>query len=184
MEKIILGFTGEMASGKGTAAKHLVEKYEASSYTFSTMLRDILNRLYLEQSRENLQMLSTILRKNFSEDVMANAILNDVEIDKNYIIAIDGIRRMEDIKHLRELPHFKLVYVETDVEKRYERITKRSQNSDDQNKTFDEFKIEQAQEAESQIKALKEYSDFVVENNDTKEELYSKIDKIISQLKK
>lgn len=183
MEKIILGFAGEMASGKGTAAKHLTEKYNASSHTFSTMLRNILDRLYLEQSRENLQTLSTALRKNFCEDIMANVMVNDVKNDENTIITIDGIRRLEDIKHLRELPHFKLIYIETGIRKRYERIIKRSENTDDQNKTFEEFEAEQNQEAESQIKILKEYSDFVIENNGTKEELHSKIDKIIESLR-
>ncbi len=44
-KKIILGFAGEIASGKGTAAKYLVGRHEAATYRFSTMLRDIVERL-------------------------------------------------------------------------------------------------------------------------------------------
>ena len=52
--KIILGFTGLIASGKGTAAKYFNEKYGATTYRFSTMLRDLLNRIHVEHSRDNI----------------------------------------------------------------------------------------------------------------------------------
>ncbi|MEK7625108.1 MAG: AAA family ATPase, partial [Patescibacteria group bacterium] len=68
MSKIILGFVGDLASGKGTICKYLKEKYGTESYRFSTMLRDILKRVYLENSRENLQRLSTVMRENFGQD--------------------------------------------------------------------------------------------------------------------
>ena len=70
--KIILGLAGEMASGKGTVAKYAATKYGAKSWRFSTMLRDVLDRLLLEQSRDNLQNLSTVLRQNFGEELWTN----------------------------------------------------------------------------------------------------------------
>jgi len=60
MKKIILGFAGEIASGKGTAAKYLAEKYGSGYFRFSTILRDVLKRLYLDESRENAQKISTV----------------------------------------------------------------------------------------------------------------------------
>ncbi len=68
MNKIVLGLAAELAGGKGTVAKYVTEKYDGSSHRFSTMLRDILSRIYLPDSRENMQKLSTILRQNFGED--------------------------------------------------------------------------------------------------------------------
>ena len=52
--KIIVAFTGRMASGKGTACSYFVEQYGATMFRFSNMLRDILERLYLEKNRENM----------------------------------------------------------------------------------------------------------------------------------
>jgi len=182
MAKIILGLAGEMGSGKGTIAKYVVEKYNGSSHRFSTVLRDILDRLHLEQSRTNFAKLSLILREHFGEDILASVIFHDTKDDANAIVAIDGIRRHEDIVHLRKLPHFKLVYVEANLEKCYERVVHRGENTDDLKKTFDEFRRDHALETELGIKELKEASDFVITNNSTLEDLYQQVDDIIQKL--
>jgi len=180
MAKIILGITGEMASGKGTAAKYVVDKYGAASLRFSTMLRDVTKRMHQKETRDNLQNISTCLRQCFGEDILAKVMAEDVKKDEGEIIVIDGVRRLPDIKYLREISGFKLIYIETDLEKRYERIVKRGENSDDLNKTFEEFKKDQEKEAEQQIKGLRFEANFTVDNNGSLEELYWQIDKIIN----
>ena len=72
MNKIIIGFIGKLSSGKGTACSYLVEKYQAQIVMFSQSLRDILDRVYLSHTRENMQKLSQILREHFSQDILAN----------------------------------------------------------------------------------------------------------------
>lgn len=181
MSKLILGIAGEIASGKGTVTNYIVNEYQAGAHRFSTMLRDILRRLYLEISRENLQNLSTILRQNFGEDTLSRAIAEDVKKDAREIVVIDGVRRLDDIKYLKKLPGFKLIYVEADIETRYERIIRRNENSNDQNKSFEEFSRENEQESEQQIKDLKNYADFVIDNNGEFKDLYKQVDKIVKK---
>jgi dephospho-CoA kinase len=181
--KIILGLAGEIASGKGTAAKYICEKHFGSAHRFSTSLRDVAHRMHLEENRENLQRISTIFRENFFDDILSSVIAEDVKDDKNEKIAIDGVRRMADIAYLKKLPEFKLVYIEADIQKRYERIIQRGENSDDAKKTFEEFEKDHKREAEQQIKELKKHSDFVIDNNGSFEELYDQIDKIIGNCK-
>lgn len=181
MAKLILGFAGEMACGKGTAAKYIEEKYLGNSHRFSTMLRDVLDRLHLEKSRENMQKISQILRDNFGDDLLARVIFEDVKNDQSEIVVIDGIRRMPDIKYLKELPQFKLVHLEAAMGKRYERIVRRGENADDNSKTFEQFQKEHQSEAELRIKDLKEYADFIVDNNGTIEALHRQIDEIIKE---
>ncbi len=183
MQKIILGFAGEIASGKGTAAKYMIEKYGAGYYRFSTILRDLLKRLHLEESRENTQKISTILRQNFGEDILSKVISRDVAADTRGIIAVDGVRRLSDIKYLRDLPGFRLVYIEADIGKRFERILKRGENPDDKNKTLEQFKKDNEGEAETQIKGLKAHADFLIDNNGTFGRLYEQIDKIVERCK-
>lgn len=184
MSKIILGFAGEISSGKGTAAKYLVEKYAGSTHRFSTMLRDVASRMYLEENRENLQKISTIFRQNFSEDILSKVIFHDTQNDEHEVVAVDGVRRYSDIEYLKTLPEFKLVYVEASLEKRFERIVNRGENADDSSKTLEQLKKDQEQEAESQIRDLKNKADFVVNNDGTFDELYAQIDKIIEGSKK
>jgi dephospho-CoA kinase len=181
MEKIILGIAGEMGSGKGTIAKHVTEEHGGSAHRFSTILRDILDRISLEQSRDNIRTLSTTLRKNFGEDIMAKSMYHDVQNDEHDIVLIDGIRRMADITYLRELPTFKLIYVEADIKNRYERIVKRRENVDDSEKTFEEFEKDNKDEPEIQIRDLKNYANYIVDNNGTYQDLYKQIENIVSE---
>ncbi|MFA5777258.1 MAG: AAA family ATPase [Parcubacteria group bacterium] len=183
MSKIIIGLAGEMACGKGTAAKHIKEKYQASSYRFSTMLRDVANRLYVEQTRENVATLSTILRQNFGEDLFAKVMAEDVKKDENKVIVIDGIRRLADIEYLKKIPEFKFVYIEADIHNCYDRIIKRGENTDDNNKTFEKFMEEHNLETELQIKDLKNYADFVIDNDADFNHLHEQVDKIIESCK-
>lgn len=183
MHKIIIGLAGEMACGKGTVAKHIIEEHKAGSHRFSTMLRDVLKRLYIEESRENMQELSTMVRQKFGEDLFAKVMAEDVKKDNNEVIVIDGIRRMSDIAYLKEIPEFKLVYIEADIQKCYERIIHRGENTDDKSKTFEEFEEEHKQESETQIKDLKNYADYVIDNNEDYNHLYEQIDKIIEECK-
>ncbi|KKU18900.1 MAG: hypothetical protein UX30_C0023G0006 [Candidatus Saccharibacteria bacterium GW2011_GWA2_46_10] len=168
-----------MASGKGTIAKYATEKYNARTWRFSTMLRDVLDRLSLEQSRDNMQTLSTILRQNFGEELFARVMAEDVKKDTSEIIVVDGVRRLADIKYLKEIPQFKLAYLEADMQKRYERIVKRAENSDDAKKTFEDFKKAHEDESELQIKDLKNHADFLIDNNGSYEDLYAQVDKIL-----
>ena len=183
MTKIILGITGEMASGKGTVAKYIVEKYGAESLRFSTMLRDVTKRMHQEETRDNLQRISTCLRQCFGEEILAKVIAEDVKKEEGELVEVDGVRRSPDMKYLQEIPGFKLVYIETALEKRYERIVKRGENSDDSNKTFEDFQKDQGNEAEQQIKGLKAEANFVVDNNGGLEDLYQQIDKILNKEK-
>jgi dephospho-CoA kinase len=178
--KIILGLTGEIASGKGAAAKYLAEKYGSNFYRFSSILRDVAKRVHLKENRENLQKISTVFREHFGSDILSKTIYHDVKSDKHDVVTVDGVRRFEDVKFLRKLPSFKLVYIEASLKNRYERLIKRRENADDATKTFEDFKKDLKLEAELEVKKLKEKADVVVENNGTREELYAQVDKIIN----
>ncbi len=179
MPKIIIGLTGEMASGKTTVARYLQEKYGATIYRFSDILRDTLKRLHKENERKNLQDVSTMFRSVFGEDALAKAVAEDVKSDDNKIIAVDGVRRLGDIKHLKKIGGFKLVYMETDLEICHQRISRRNENVDDFGKTLEEFKKDRQREAEQQIRELKNLADVVIENNGTLNELYQQIDELV-----
>jgi len=95
--KIIIGLTGSMASGKGAATNYIKEIYSASSYRFSDMLSDVLDKFHLEKNRDNLIKISEAVRETFGEDIMAKTMAYDVEKDSNKIIVVEGVRRLADI---------------------------------------------------------------------------------------
>jgi len=178
-KKIILGLTGEICAGKGTIVKYLTEKHNATSYRFSTMLRDLLNRLYLPVARENMQYISTAIRQFFGEDIMAKVIAEDVKNDKNIIIVVDGVRRIPDIKYLREIDGFKLVRIIADPKTRYQRLILRKENPGDENKTYEQFLEDHKKEADSQVPIVMAQADLEINNNGSLEDLYKQIDQIV-----
>ncbi len=182
MSKIILGFVGEISCGKSTATQYLKSKYSAVTFKFSDSLRDVASRMHIEQSRINLQNLSTILRQNFGEDLLSKILAEDVRNATAQIIITEGIRRPSDIEHLKNVPEFKIIAVNTDPRLRYERLTQRSENVDDQNKTWEEFQKDGLQEAELQIKAVIDQADFTLDNNGSAEDLYTQIDALMTKL--
>lgn len=181
-KKIILGIAGEIASGKDTVARLLKEKYGAETIMFSTILRDILDRLYLEQNRENLARLSMHLRKAFGEDTFSRVILKDAEKFDAEIIVVDGVRRLADIIHFESMGNFYFAYIEASAEKRHERIVERGQNTDDSTKTVLQLEKDQHLEAEAQVRDLKERAEFVINNDGTLEELQAQVDGLVAKL--
>src|SRR3989338_4333910 len=120
---IVLAFTGRMASGKGSASDFFVKKHGAQKVQFSAPLRDVLDRLYLDQNRDNMQELSRVIRKNFGEDILARTIIRDVAKLGAGLFVVDGARRLADIASLRALPDFYLIAMTVPARMRYERVT-------------------------------------------------------------
>lgn len=181
---MILGFVGQIASGKDVCKKYLIEKHKASGHRYSTMLRDILNRLYLPITRENMQNLSLDLRTRFGEDTLARVIAEDVKNDQNDIVIIEGIRRLADIVSLKDFPNFHLISLEVEPRTRYERLVKRNENAGDAEKTYEEFLADGQKEAELQIPEVMAAAKYKLDNNGSFEELYAQIDKIIDAINK
>ncbi len=179
--RIIIGTVGEIASGKGSVTKYLVQKYDASEYRFSDILKDILQRVHLDVVRENFASLSLGLRKYYGQDILAYALAQDIKNDDNKIIVVDGIRRIQDLKYLKEMQEFVLVYVDTGIKVRYDRLIGRDEKQDDKMKTFEEFKNDHKLETETSIKELKNIADVTIDNNGTLEKLNKQIDKIIEE---
>jgi len=181
MDKKIIGFCGKISSGKGTACAYLQEKYGAEIVMFSQSLRDVLNRLYMDITRENMQKLSTILRQEFSQSILAKVVSQDAQNSQANLIVVDGIRRPKDIEYLEKLPNFILVSIEAEQEKRWQRLVTRGQNQDDINKTFEQFKIDEQAETELLIDEIAKKANYVIDNNGSTEDFFSQIEIIYSK---
>lgn len=180
-KKIILGFSGLIASGKGTAAKYIAEKYRASTYRFSTILRDLLNRIYLEQSRDNMIKMSETIRATFGEDTLAKAIAGDAAKDQNKIIVVEGIRRPADIEYLAKLPNFVLVEIFAEPKLRHSRLVKRHENSDDATKTYEQFLADHQRSTELSVLEVLKQATEKIDNNDNLEDLHKQLDVLVKK---
>ncbi len=184
MSKIIIGLTGPIASGKDVTKKYLEKKYQAQSYRFSTVLRDILKRLYSPISRKNLQDLSLNLRTLFGSNILAQVIAQDVDNSQQEIVIVEGIRRLADIETLKDFSNFYLISISAKQKIRYERVIKRNENVGDAQKTFAEFLTDENKESELEIPIVMAKAKYQLDNNQSLTDLYREIDEIIRKIKK
>ncbi|MDD4333228.1 MAG: hypothetical protein PHT51_03890 [Patescibacteria group bacterium] len=180
-KKLIIGLVGQIACGKGAIAKYAQEKYKASSYRFSTILRDAMDILCIGKSRKNINDFSEFIRKRYGEDTFAKVIYKQVVEDNNKIIIVDGIRRLMDIKYLKKLPEFKLVKVTADINIRLERLRSRNENIGDDKRTLKSLMADQSREADAQIPQVMKQADLEIVNEGTFQDLQDATDKIIKK---
>ena len=119
------------------------------------------------------------MRETFGQDLLAKAIAQDIKNTDKELIVVDGVRRPDDIKYLKDIPGFKLVAVDTDEKIRYERLIQRTENIDDKTKTWEEFVKDHKAETEVYIPELIKSADIKIINDTSLEELYNQLDKLV-----
>jgi dephospho-CoA kinase len=183
MSKLILGFTGPIASGKEAAKKYIESKYGAVSFKFSNILRNILESIAVPNDRANIIALSTFLRQQYGEDILAKAIAKNVSESADDIIVVDGIRRLADIKYLQEVPGFVLIAIDAKPEIRHARSVSRNENAGDAEKNYEEFLADHQKETELTIPEVMSKADFVISNDGDFEDLYKQIDELVEKIR-
>ena len=183
MPKLILGFVGQAGSGKNTAAQILKSKYNAEIFVFSDILHDILKRLFLPPTRDNLIRLSQTVRETFGQDALSNAMEKQVTESKADIVVVDGIRRFEDIADLKKYPAFHLLEITAPPEVRFERLKRRKEKPGETEMTWDDFQAMSQRETEIHIAQVGEQAEFKVDNSGDLKALEGQIDALIAKLR-
>lgn len=181
--QIYIAVVGNTCAGKETVYKIVQETYKdrykycftVSIHHFSDPLNENLDLLYLPKTRPNQQMLSTVLRGAFGEELLGNIIYKRASDDPANIVFLDGVRRPKDVVMLKKLSntHAFLIYIYASMEKRFQRLIKRNDRPGDAKKTWEEFQAEQSAEAESLINTLRPMANFEIDNSEDDPEFKS-----------
>ncbi|HCJ52846.1 MAG: hypothetical protein A2898_04965 [Candidatus Kerfeldbacteria bacterium RIFCSPLOWO2_01_FULL_48_11] len=173
---MIIGLTGLPAAGKGTIVKYLVEKYQARQIRFSDPLRDMIHRVYQEQTRESMSHFGTFVRKEFGEDILVKTLLHDIEKMEGSLFVLDGMRFLNEFDTLSREAEFSMWAVDTELSKRYERIVKRGENTSDNTLSREQFEKQHELPTEVHIPTLMDKAHARINNNGTFEQLYAQVD--------
>jgi dephospho-CoA kinase len=180
-KRTVIALVGRKGSGKGTVAKILKERYGASVYRYSDVLRDVLMRLSIDLNRENLIGLSEALRKQFGEGTIKHALMVAAMKDPAELLVLDGLRRLGDLEHLDELGTVHLVNVAAPLEVRYKRLTQRGENAGETSRTFESFAEMEHAPTEVTIGDLEAKAELTIENIGNAEELSEKVNEMMKQ---
>ncbi len=176
----VIGLIGEIASGKTIVSKFLIEEKDAGYHRFSDVLRDILERLHLENNRENLQALGNCLRQPFGDNVLADVLKNDVLADESDIVLVDGIRYLKELEMVKSIGGV-ILYISAPAETRYERSIKRGTRGEG-GQSFEEFMENENKATERGIAQIVQKTDHKIENTGTMEELLSSTESFLESL--
>ncbi len=181
--KKVIGIAGNIGAGKGTITRYLIEKYGAKAVAYTNILKDVLDRLYLPNERKNLARLAEALRDAFGGDILSRVLEQDIQKKEAELVVFDGIRKKAELDYFKnKIDNFIFVFVDAPMEVSYERLIKRGEKTDDNSKTFEEFKKDHQRPADKDVPKLKQYADFVIDNGGGLEETYRQINEMMAKI--
>ena len=165
---MIIGLTGQMASGKTTVVNALL-KLGYKLITLSDMVREECQRLGVKEERENLMNVGQILREKYGTGVLAERALEKIKYAHGDKWVVDGIRNPAEVEVLKKEPDFVLIANTAPEDLIINRIRARKRSDD----TFDELSIRRKLRREmgegeledgQQVGKCIEMADYVFEN--------------------
>jgi len=175
---LVVGLVGEIAAGKGEAVKFLQKEYKSEVYRFSDVLKELLERLSMDVTRENLQALGRVLRVLFGDNILVEALKQDISSSNADLVVVDGVRYHVEAEMVRSFENNILLYITAPEDVRYQRVLSRATRGE-KNITLEEFKRNEENETERAIKKVGESTDKVIENTGSIKELGEDIRKVL-----
>ena len=180
---MIFGVAGPNGAGKGEIVTYL-EARSFESFSLSDVIRRELARRGIEESRERLIEVGTELRAQGGTGVLAERAVEALESDRNY--AIDSIRHPAEVEALRACGHpFKLIWVDADIETRFERLHERGRKGDPQTlehlRTLEDREMGSDDPAAQQLLAVKDLADFELSNDGEIESLQQAVRQVFER---
>ena len=191
----IIGITGGIASGKSTVSLYLKEKHDAYIFDADKEAKALLQSSFVKdkilQAFPNLEDFSP---KSIAEEVFKNSesqskinniihpMISDLILERinekkdlhNFFVIDAALIIESGIFEQHQKSGAKLILVKADEQIRLKRAIHR--NNLEEETVKDRIRLQMNDDKKSK------YSDYVVENNSSKFELFSKIDEIITKI--
>ncbi|MCD6381495.1 MAG: AAA family ATPase [Candidatus Aenigmarchaeota archaeon] len=186
---IVIGLTGYAGSGKTTVAKYLNKKYGFTVYMFSQIVEREARKMgllrdgtSLEEKKRILSEVGAKIREKYGrKSIFAEMLVGEINNDRPEKVCVDGFRSEEEVETFRKnFPKFLLIFLHADPEKRYER---RKAEDPGMKMVLEEF-LERDERDKKIIgmDKMEKLANIIIYNSGTLEELYKKIDEVVSEI--
>lgn len=182
---MIIGITGSFGAGKGEVVDYLVQQQGFRHYSASGFITEELLRTHMTVNRDSMIRVGNELRAQFGPAYIVEALYTKA-MEQGGDAVIESLRVVAEVKRIKELGGI-VIGIDADPAVRYKRAFGRGSEKD--HVTFEEWLVQEKQESNPTdptkqhiFGALKE-SDYIIQNNGTKEDLHREIDAIFEKIK-
>jgi dephospho-CoA kinase len=178
---MIIAITGTLGAGKNTVVDILKEQ-GFKHFSIRDYLIEEIKKRNLEINRDSMVEVATEIRKANGREYITKQLY---EKAKGQNSVIESIRQPKEVEFLKS-KNIKLIAVDADLETRYKRIKERKSETD--NISFEKFKHDEEREMQSndpykqQLRECINLADYKIENNESIEQLKTKIIKLLKTL--
>ncbi len=176
MKRIFI-ITGRTGAGKSTLCQRLEKYFNYPLLTFASMGKKFANANGYNRIREcHLAMGLNEFKTKISQHILN--IMNE-QLNTNDIIIVDGLYIDEVVRILKENYNCKMIYLKTDDNIRYERISQRLSITIEKAKKENEIKEHLKDDVG--IDTLIENADYVINGNKSKDEVFEATKQFIEE---
>lgn len=185
----VIGITGTNGAGKGTVVELLQKRFPNIIHRST---RDIIKNI---ATSEGVEIRTREDLTNFANDynaIRGNSFFKTFiieNLDKEEIYILESVRRIHEIKSMRELLSDNIIIlgVDADIKVRHERISRGRGDSLTDNVSFEDFVRQEGMEQNTDdekkqnLNGCMKFADFTIDNGGSFEDLEMQIKKLIEK---
>jgi dephospho-CoA kinase len=177
VERLVVGITGRIGSGKTTVGRYLESRYGFQYLRYSEVLAEW--RAKDPESKAHLQKVGWEVMAGGMQAELNRRLIARITPDAD--VAVDGLRHPLDYESLKNSfsDSFRLLYIDSPARQRFERLNQKGKYAD-----FDSFDAADSHPVEQQIDSLRANAALVIRNEDSLQELYARVDEAIRSFRK
>jgi uridine kinase len=189
----VIAISGLTSSGKGTLAHQFHSILVArivivSSWGTSKPLKETLTEYGVPLTMHNLQALGGFMGNEFGEHVISQYLVRRGQTDGSDVLIIEGVRRVNEAKWLKENTECILVYIDAPLDLRYQKFIERNQNLGDDQMTLEQFQRAGQAITEREVPAIRDLAHLVFDNDlrsidNMQQFAYSVADRVVAKSK-